>query len=192
MTGRAPQNDAPPVRGRRRVARTVTAVAAAAAAAVAVLVGALGNDTDFDPVAVLGRPAPDLALPALDGTNVDFDDLRGKAVLVNFWNSWCGPCRQEAPSLAAFNYLHRDDPDYVMIGIVRDDTRDAVERWTAKHDLGWRVVFDTDDQAALDFGTTGQPETYALSPSGKIVAKRSGPAKPADLERLLALARAAR
>jgi cytochrome c biogenesis protein CcmG/thiol:disulfide interchange protein DsbE len=174
------------------VAKVVAAVAVAGGMAVAVLVAALGNNPAFDPIAVLGRPAPQVQLAALDGGTFDLTALRGKAVLVNFWNSWCGPCRQEAPSIAAFNALHRDDPDYVMIGIVRDDTREAVAKWTAKHDLGWRVVFDRDDRAALDFGTTGQPETYAVSPSGVIVAKRSGPAKPADLERLLELARSAR
>jgi thiol-disulfide isomerase/thioredoxin len=159
---------------------------------VAVLVSGLGRSSAFDPVAVLGRPAPGDVLPGLHGGRVDLRDLRGKAVLVNFWNTWCQPCQEEAPALAGFAARHADDPSFVLVGVVHDDTEDAVSRWAAAHDIGWRVALDPGNRAALDFGTTGQPETYAISPAGVIVGKRAGPASVDDLERLLALARGTR
>jgi len=113
-------------------------------------------------------------------------------VLVNFWNTWCQPCQEEAPALAGFYAQHADDPSFVMVGVVHDDTAAAVSQWVSSHPIGWQVALDPGNRAALDFGTTGQPETYAISPSGVIVGKRAGPASVDDLERLLALARGIR
>lgn len=170
--------------------RLISVVVAAVLALLAgVLVSGLGRSSTFDPVAVLGRPAPADVLPALDGGRVDLPGLRGRAVLVNFWNTWCQPCQEEAPTLAAFNARHAGDPGYLMVGVVHDDTTAAVTQWVSTHDLGWQVALDPGNKAALDFGTTGQPETYAISPAGLVVGKRAGPATLDDLERLLALAR---
>lgn len=169
----------------------ILAASVALALAGAVLAAGLGRSSVFDPVAVLGRPAPADVLPALKGGRIDLADLRGKAVLVNFWNTWCQPCQEEAPALAGFTARHAGDPSFVMVGVVHDDTADAVSRWVGTHDIGWRVALDPGNRAALDFGTTGQPETYAISPNGVIVGKRAGPASVDDLERLLTLAQGA-
>ena len=176
-------------RVRHPVRLVIGAAAAAVALVVAVLVSGLGRSSVFDPVAVLGRPAPAEVLPRLDGGRVDLTALHGKAVLVNFWNTWCQPCQEEAPALAGFTARHADDPSFVMVGVVHDDTTDAVTQWVGTHDIGWQVALDPGNRAALDFGTTGQPETYAISPTGVIVGKRAGPASVDDLERLLTLAR---
>jgi len=170
----------------------IGAASVAVALVVAVLVSGLGRSSVFDPVAVLGRPAPADVLPKLDGGQVDLTGLRGKAVLVNFWNTWCQPCQEEAPALAGFYAQHADDPSFVMVGVVHDDTTAAVSQWVGSHAIGWQVALDPGNRAALDFGTTGQPETYAISPAGVIVGKRAGPASVDDLERLLALARGTR
>jgi len=165
------------------------AAAVGVALLVALMVGGLGRSATFDPVAVLGRPAPADVLPDLDGGRVDLAGLRGTAVLVNFWNSWCQPCQEEAPALATFYARHAGEPGFAMVGVVHDDTQEAVSRWVAAHDIGWLVALDPDNVAALDFGTTGQPETYAISPSGVVVGKRAGPSTLDDLERLLDMAR---
>jgi cytochrome c biogenesis protein CcmG/thiol:disulfide interchange protein DsbE len=169
----------------------VLALSAGVVLFVGVLFSGLGRSAVFDPVAVLGRPVPADVLPGLQGERVDLAGLHGRAVLVNFWNTWCQPCQQEAPSLAAFWSQHADDPTFAMVGVVHDDTTDAVADYTRTHTVGWQVALDPDNRAALDFGTTGQPETYAISPSGVIVGKRSGPATVDDLERLLDMARGA-
>ena len=176
-----------PVRSRVRL--VMVAAGVAVALVVAMLVSALGRGATFDPVAVLGTPAPADTLPLLDGGSVRLDGLRGKTVIVNFWNSWCGPCRQEAPSLERFYAEHAHDRRFVMVGIVIDDSTSAARRYVEARDIPWKIALDPGSHAALDFGTTGQPETYAISPQGVIVAKRSGPASVADLTRMLAMAR---
>ena len=76
-----------------------------------------------------------------------------------------------------------------MVGIVIDDSASAARSYVRARQIPWQIALDPDSRAALDFGTTGQPETYAISPDGVIVAKRSGPATVADLTRMLAMAR---
>lgn len=160
------------------------------AAVIAVFGTALGKGpATYDPIAVLGKPAPADRLPLLHGGSVNLSSLRGKAVIVNFWNSWCGPCQQEAPALDAFYARHSGDPTFAMVGIVHDDTAKAAGRWVAARGIRWLIALDPGSHAALDFGTTGQPETYAVSAGGVVVGKRSGPATVEDLTRLLEMAR---
>jgi cytochrome c biogenesis protein CcmG, thiol:disulfide interchange protein DsbE len=96
-------------------------------------------------VVTVGRPAGnahgdmvDRPAPALTFTSVDTNkpittaSLRGKAVIVNFWNTWCIPCRQEQPALQAFYSSHRNDPDFAMLGVVRSDTQSAVRSYAAR------------------------------------------------------------
>jgi cytochrome c biogenesis protein CcmG/thiol:disulfide interchange protein DsbE len=176
-------------RARSRVRLVMVATGVAVAVVVGMLVSALGRSATFDPVAVLGAPAPADTLPLLDGGTVRLHGLRGKAVIVNFWNSWCQPCRQEAPSLDRFYAQHARDRHFAMVGIVIDDSESAARHYVRARDIPWQIALDPGSRAALDFGTTGQPETYAISPEGVIVAKRSGPATVEDLTRMLAMAR---
>src|SRR3954453_3047946 len=175
------------LRSRVRLVMLVTGVAVALV--VGLLVSALGRSATFDPVAVLGTPAPADTLPLLDGGTVRVDGLRGKAVIVNFWNSWCRPCRQEGSSLDRCYAQHARDRHFAMVGIVIDDSASAARRYVRARGIAWQIALDPGSQAALDFGTTGQPETYAISPDGVIVAKRSGAASVDDLTRMLAMAR---
>jgi cytochrome c biogenesis protein CcmG/thiol:disulfide interchange protein DsbE len=136
-----------------------------------------------------GRAVPEFTVRTLDGDEVTAADLAGKATIVNFWNTWCIPCRQEHPALTRFYERHADDPDFVMLGIVRDDTRKAVQRWVRERGDPWTIAFDPGGGAALAFGTRGQPETFAISPDGFVVGYQFGPSTVQDLELLLAAAR---
>jgi cytochrome c biogenesis protein CcmG, thiol:disulfide interchange protein DsbE len=139
---------------------------------------------------LVGKAAPNFDLPNLTGGRVTLADLAGKSAIVNFWNSWCIPCRQEEPLLERFYAAHHDDPDFVMIGIVRDDETKNVKAYVQQHGVGWTVALDPGSVAALDFGTRGQPETYAISPSGVVAAAKIGPMAAGELDRFLAAARA--
>ena len=136
---------------------------------------------------LLGRPAPALDLTRFDGTKVTAADLAGKVVIVNFWNHWCKPCQQEVPVLQQFSREHQADPDVVFLGIPRDESsqnamRDAVQ---ADH-MVWAVRDDRGAEAAtLDFGTRGQPETYAISPSGIVAGSLFGPAQITQLNQMV-------
>jgi cytochrome c biogenesis protein CcmG/thiol:disulfide interchange protein DsbE len=159
--------------------------------ALAVLLASqVNSDPSYKGGNLLGKPVPAFDLPALDGgPAVRSADLRGKVVLVNFWNSWCIPCQQEHASLSAFYERHRDDPDFSMIGILRDDTAKAARSYVTEHHDGWSFVTDPSGQAALQFGTTGQPESYMISADGTVVGTQRAAVSLANLEEMLAVAR---
>ncbi|MGH9032838.1 MAG: TlpA family protein disulfide reductase [Acidimicrobiia bacterium] len=138
---------------------------------------------------LLGDPAPEFTVTTLDGEDVSRDSLRGRAVIVNFWNSWCTPCKQEEPALERFYERHRDEADFVMLGIVRDDPEKAARDAVEERGIEWAMGIDPGGKAALDFGTRGQPETYAITPDGIIAGVQFGPASVADLDTMLAAAR---
>lgn len=185
-------DDLPTGGGRRQ--RPVVRWAALAVGLLVLVLGVtfalrLDEPADYRGTALLGRPVPDLVLPTIDGGEVDLASLGGKAVIVNFWNSWCIPCREEEPALQAFYARHAGEPDFMMVGIVRDDSESNIREWVEDHGTPWTVAFDPGARAAVDFGTTGQPETYAVAADGTVVGRHAGRATLDDLEALLARAR---
>lgn len=166
-------------------------VAVLLVALAVVFASQIGNDprADANKSQLAGRDAPKFRITTLEGEKLTQADLAGKATIVNFWNTWCIPCREEAPDLQKFYAGHADDPDFQMIGIVRDDNRSAVEKWVKNRGDEWIIAMDPDGNAALAFGTRGQPETFAISPDGLIVGYQFGPASVEDLETLLSAAR---
>ena len=91
--------------------------------------------------------------------------------------------------LQDFYAAHRSEPDFGMVGIVRDDEESAVRDYVAANNIKWPIAFDPDGRAALGFGTTGQPETYVISPSGVAACGSLGPVSAAELEAWLRLVR---
>jgi cytochrome c biogenesis protein CcmG/thiol:disulfide interchange protein DsbE len=170
-------------------------IALGAGLVVAVLAVVLATQVGTDPRAdankshLLGENAPAIDLPTLDGSHVRSSDLAGKTVIVNFWNSWCIPCQQEHPALVEFYRRHAADPAFAMIGIVRGDTASAVRRYVNEEGVPYAVALDPDARASLDFGTRGQPETYAISPDGVIAGTQYGPSSVAQLEAMYRAAR---
>lgn len=138
---------------------------------------------------LLGQLVPDEQVTTLDGETVSLRSLAGRAVIVNFWNTWCIPCQREVPALETFWSRHANDADLVFVGIVRDDTPEAVRSFVEERRWDWMIAFDEAERAALAFGTSGQPETFAVSLDGLVVGRRLGEATVEDLERLLAMAR---
>ena len=171
-------------------------IAALGVAAVVVVFGVVlalnvGSDPQEDAQQshLVGKAAPSFDLPNLAGGRVTLADIAGKSAIVNFWNSWCTPCREEEPRLQAFYDAHKDDPDFAMIGIVRQDETGDVKAHVKKNGVEWTVALDPGSVAALDFGTRGQPETYAISPDGMVVAAKYGAMSTKELELFLAAAR---
>lgn len=172
-------------------------IAAVVGAVVVVLGVVLALNVGTDPQLesrhnrLLGREAPQLDLPALGGTRVTEDDVAGKAVIVNFWNTWCIPCQKELPALKAFYAAHANDPDFAMVGIVRDaqETKAGIAQYVKDEGMGWTIAFDPGSQAALDFATRGQPETFAISPNGRIVGFQLAEVTVPNLEKMLSYAR---
>lgn len=195
MTTRAPEQTQPatggePRRRRTRYARWIAlGVGVVFLGFAVILASQVGSDPSYRGGKVIDRPAPEIDLPTLAGGRVTSADLQGKVVVVNFWNSWCIPCQKELPALKTFAAQHEDDGDLVLLGIVRDDTEAAVKTYAGAQDITWPVAFDPDAQAAIDFGTTGQPETYVISRDGVVVAQQYGEVSVENLNAMLACAR---
>jgi cytochrome c biogenesis protein CcmG/thiol:disulfide interchange protein DsbE len=133
--------------------------------------------------------APEFTLTKLDGSKLDSKDLKGKTVVVNFWNTWCIPCQREEPALKEFYEQYKDDPGVEFIGIVREDEENTVRDYIAANGLDWTMGFDPKGSAAIAFGTTGQPETYVFSPDGVAVCGSLGVSTAAMLSTWVEAAR---
>jgi len=171
-------------------------IAALAVALVVVVFGVVlalnvGSDPQEDARQshLVGKAAPAFNLPNLTGGRVKLADIAGKSAIVNFWNSWGTPCRDEEPALKQFYAEHKDDPDFAMVGIVRDDETKTVKAYVKDNGIEWTIALDPSSVAALDFGTRGQPETYAISPSGVVAAAKYGAMSMKELELFLDHAR---
>ena len=113
--------------------------------------------------------APSLNLQTLDGKRVNSTELRNKTYVVNFFNSWCIPCQQEEPALKAFYDQHKSESDFAMLGIITNDDAATMRGYVRDQGVTWPVLVDPQGSAALDYGTTGQPETYVIAPDGVVV-----------------------
>ena len=166
-------------------------VALGVGVAVAIFAVVLAVNVGTDPRAeyntsvLLGKPAPNFELTRFDGSKVTLADLAGKTVIVNFWNSWCLPCREELPALQGWYGAHSGDDSVVMVGIPRDDSAARIRDAARADSMGWAVENDRGAEAAtLAYATRGQPESFVINPNGIVVGSILGPMGPRDLDRM--------
>jgi cytochrome c biogenesis protein CcmG, thiol:disulfide interchange protein DsbE len=152
--------------GRLKLGAQAVAVAGVAALA-AVLVWKLTHQT---PPPKVGAPAPRFSLPRLQGDgSVSLTSLRGKTVVLNFFASWCNPCKREAPVLER---LWQQDRSHglVVVGVDANDSRGDARRFVRVHGVTYPVVFDHDARIAANrYAVANLPVTYVLNPNGRIV-----------------------
>ena len=131
---------------------------------------------------LVGKVAPALAGDTLDGDSFDIDDHPGRWVVVNFFATWCVPCRTEHPQLDAFDRTHRDLGDAVLVSVVYDDKSEDVRDYFADNGGDWPVVLDNGG-TAVRYGVSGVPETYLVAPDGRVWVKLIGGVTQEGLER---------
>lgn len=121
------------------------------------------------------RPsAPDFTLERLDESgHLRLSSLRGKAVVLNVWASWCGPCKEEAPYLEEVWQKNRDR-DLVVVGLDAKDFRADARRFARRYELTFPLVYDGPGDTIDGFGVTGFPETFVIDRAGKVVAAFAG------------------
>jgi cytochrome c biogenesis protein CcmG, thiol:disulfide interchange protein DsbE len=135
----------------------------------------------------VGDTAPDKELTKLDGTGQgEIADYRGRWVLVNFWASWCEPCRAEAPALESFDRAHVQH-GFTVLGINLDDTTDDATAFVRRYGLTYPQLREGDGRDRRDaFGMTGFPESFLVDPQGKLALIRRGPVNEAYLQQMVA------
>jgi cytochrome c biogenesis protein CcmG/thiol:disulfide interchange protein DsbE len=124
----------------------------------------------------VGDKAPDKELAKLDGPGTgEIADYRGDWVLVNFWASWCGPCKGEAPALEDYQRAHQSQ-GFTVLGINLDDTTDDARSFIERYGLTYPQLRDGDGADRRDaYGMTGFPESFLVDPAGKLALIRRGP-----------------
>jgi cytochrome c biogenesis protein CcmG, thiol:disulfide interchange protein DsbE len=153
-----------------------TFVAVMGVLAVVALLG-FGLLSKGEAAIAVGDPAPNGQLETLvaaDGAD-QISDYRGGWVLINFWASWCEPCRDEAPALEQFWRRHRDR-NVTVVGVNLDDTSGDAREFIAEYGLTYPQLRDGDgSQWRDDYGMTGFPESFLVDPEGKLAVIRRGP-----------------
>lgn len=128
-----------------------------------------------------GDPAPEIELTDLDGApSGGLAGYEGEWVLVNFWSSWCEPCRDEAPALEEFQRAHRDG--FTVVGVALEDVKADSKAFVEEFGLTYPQLRAADSEEAIDdYGLIGRPENVLIDPEGKIALVRRGPVDAAYL-----------
>ena len=146
--------------------------------------GGLGVNSEFGEIGVERRAAPDFIKDSLSGESVSLSGLRGKVIVVDFWTSWCGPCRFEAPTLAEV-YREYAPRGVEFIGVAIWDDRDSVEDHIQQFDLTYLNLIDEKGRIAIDYGVAGIPEKFFIDVNGDVVRKFVGPMDAESLREAL-------
>ena len=129
----------------------------------------------------VGQPAPDAPVALLDGSGeASLADFRGKWVLLNFWASWCKPCRDEAPALERYSRDHADDVE--VVGIAVKDSTDAATAFAEEFGLTYELWRDGAGERMDAYGILALPESYLIDPDGNLALIQKGPVDERFLE----------
>ena len=119
--------------------------------------------------------APPFTLQSLDGKKVKLSDVRGQIVFLNFWASWCAPCRAEMPGM---DKLYRDlkSKGFVILGVNIKESRKKAKKFAQDLKITFPLLLDSDGQVGLLYGAWGLPATYIIGRKGEVIARAFGPA----------------
>jgi cytochrome c biogenesis protein CcmG/thiol:disulfide interchange protein DsbE len=157
---------------------------------LAILVANLGRDPHMVRSPLVGRPAPPFSLqPVGGGAAATLESFRGKPLVINFWATWCVPCFEEHPALAA---AARGLPDVQFIGVVYEDEEARTQAFLKERGSTYPSLMDPDGRTAIAYGVFGVPETFFIDAEGRIVEKYVGPLQRSAIAELVARARGGR
>jgi cytochrome c biogenesis protein CcmG/thiol:disulfide interchange protein DsbE len=148
----------------------------AAGGMVGLLAYGFVRDARYIQSPLLATQAPSFTLTLFDGKVISLEDFRGKAVLINFWASWCVPCRAEARALEDAWQKHKDG-GVVFVGINIQDKEEAARAFMKEFGITYLNGRDEDGKIAIDYGVWGIPETFFIDREGRITYKHAGELK---------------
>lgn len=174
--------------------RALIALAAAVPLIALFAFGFTRNPAEI-PSPLPGHPAPAFSLAVFSpgdgaiarpvGDVIRLRDLAGKVVVLNFWASWCLPCRAEHAALSEVARYYADSATQ-FIGVLYSDEPEAGTRWIAEMGgMSYPGVTDHESRTAIDYGLYGVPETFIIDPKGRVVHKELGPVTEAILRRVI-------
>ena len=126
------------------------------------------------PQAEMGKEAPGFTLLDLEGRAVNLSDFAGKTVLINFWASWCVPCRTEMPDLENAYRDRNASEGLVVLGINLQEARPAAKDFAEKYDLTFPVLLDSSGSVAKAYRLSGLPESWVVDPEGTLIQRKIG------------------
>jgi thiol-disulfide isomerase/thioredoxin len=136
-----------------------------------------------------GEVAPEFSLPVVvggdPGSRQSLSALRGKVVLLDFWATWCGPCRQTLPLVERLAQEHRKD-GLVVLGINQGEPAELIKQFYANRDPGYAILSDIDGAVSNEWGVSGLPTLVFIDTAGRLRGSIAGAPSYARLERLLA------
>ncbi len=139
----------------------------------------MGQKRSFEPVKP-GTEAIDFTLPDLSGKPVSLKDFRGKVVFLNFWATWCQPCKDEMPSMEALYKSLKGQPFEILAVSVDKDGPEVVQEFVKKYNITFPVLHDRRGAMKEAYKTTGVPETFIIDQNGVIAEKVWGPREWSD------------
>lgn len=142
--------------------------------------GVAGRETSSEPVdidgprlpAAVGSAAPDFTLPNLEGESVSLSSLRGKPVVINFWATWCAPCKEEMPLLEKTAQQLGDQ--VVILGVDYAEGKDVVQSFVSELGLTFPILLDSDGAVADRYFVRNYPSTFFVDAEGVVRAQRVG------------------
>ncbi|MBN2798036.1 MAG: TlpA family protein disulfide reductase [Deltaproteobacteria bacterium] len=155
------------------------------AALIAVLAAGFGHDPHALPSMLDGKPAPGFSLQSLQGETYTLSELKGRKVLLNFWSTWCQPCKIEQPMLDY--YAAQQGPDgVVFLGVLYGDEPEPAKAFLRrKGGEAYPNLYDPTGRIIVDYGVGGVPETYFINEEGVVTQKFAGLLPAKDLEAFL-------
>jgi peroxiredoxin len=146
------------------------------------------NTTGRSPAAEIGRAAPDFRLTQLGGGEVQLSDLRGRVVILNFWATWCAPCRQEMPEFVRI-YSAKQGQGLEIVAVDLQEAESQVQGFVDEFGMRFPILFDRSGEVARTYRVNQLPVTLIIDRDGVVRAAKYGPVTPeflqAELDKVL-------
>lgn len=160
-----------------------------AAVALAINDGAFGGQivptpeaVSSDFVSLVGQPAPDFSLTGLDGAKHQLTEYKGRVTFVNFWATWCGPCRVELPALEKF-MAQQGDKGAMVLAVNAGETTDQINSYFKENDIsGLNVLLDANIEVYTAYGVNALPTTFVVDQQGVIRFRHFGMLREEDIK----------